>query len=357
MPSIDQASSAEDYQGSEPPTRKSPLVRFLSVAVTILILWLVFGVVLPSIASYEDIWAAFTSMAVPTAIALIAAGLVLMVLMSLQLAAAQPGLRPWPAIESHTMAFAVGAVIPGGTIASRPVFLRPYGISMAAYTRSYAAAALGVTSCVLLMPAVGLVIYLVARQSPDAQDMRTFALVVSAIALVIAAGLLALLSSQALCRWCARTAAALVRRWQWLDRKLGSASWEDAVIAWRNDTTRALRERRSRLAGAVLATYWMHAALMIACMYACGLPLSAMGILTGLATFTIARTVLAVPLTPGGVGVLELGYSAVFASVVAEQFDESVVAGVLLYRALSYVMPVFLGGVLLLVTRLRRAAE
>ena len=333
--------------------QKSALARFGSIVLTVAILYLVFVVVLPSIASYEDIWRSVTSMAVPTAVALVAIGLVLLMLTGIQLAAGLPGLRPWPAISTQPPASAIGAVVPGGMVPARAVFLRRFGVSTATYTRSYAAAALTVTACVLVMPVVGLIVFLVVPQTADARDMRTLALVSSGVSLAVAAAMIAMLSSRAICQWCARNAAGLAGKSAWLTRKLAPQKWEEAVMIWREDTGQILRERRARLTGSVMAVYWLNGGLMIACMYACGLPYSAMSVLTGLATWSIARLLLSVPLTPGGVGVLELGYSAIFTAMVAAQFDESVVAGVLLYRALTYVMPVFLGGIMIFIVRLR----
>lgn len=345
---------------TEEPQRaetKSAFARFLSIVLTVAILYLVFVVVLPSIASYEDIWHAITSMALPAALALVAIGLGLLVLTSMQLAAGLPGLRAWATISTQPMSVAIGAVVPGGTVPARAVFLRRHGVSTATYTRSYAAAAFVVTACVLLMPVVGLIVFLVVPQSADARDMRTLALVASVASLVVAAAFIAMVSSRSVCRWGARTAARLVGKSAWLTRKLAPQIWEEAVTVWREDTVQIVRRRRWRLTGTVSGVYWLNGALLIACMYACGLPYSAMGVLTGLATWSVARLLLSVPLTPGGVGVLELGYSAIFTAMVATQFDESVVAGVLLYRALTYVMPVFLGGVLIVITRLRQRRE
>lgn len=336
------------------PTPKRRLARFVSVLLTVVVVWLVFGVVLPSIADYDDIWAAVSSMSVPVAIALLLGGFGVIVLMALVLPAALTGLRSWAAILTQPMSVAVAAVVPGGYAPARAVFLRPYGVRTASYTRSYAAAALATTLCVLLMPAVGLVIFVLLPQPSGARkSTQVVALVVCVLALIIAGAVIALISSSKFCRWCARAGAALVSKSGWLSSKLATATWEDAVLSWREDTVRIMRRRRRQLAWSTLGAYWSNGLLMVLCMYACGLPMSALGIGSALATFTVARTLLSVPLTPGGVGVLELGYSAIFGIMVAEEFSDSVIAGVLVYRALTYVLPVFLGGVLLLLTRLR----
>jgi uncharacterized protein (TIRG00374 family) len=65
-----------------------------------------------------------------------------------------------------------------------------------------------------------------------------------------------------------------------------------------------------------------------------------------LAAFAFVRLVSALPITPGGLGVVELGLSA--ALIAAGGPKAPVVAAVLLYRALTYLPPILIGLVLYL---------
>jgi uncharacterized protein (TIRG00374 family) len=60
-----------------------------------------------------------------------------------------------------------------------------------------------------------------------------------------------------------------------------------------------------------------------------------------LAAFAFIRLLSALPITPGGLGVVELGLTA--ALVAAGGPKAPVVAGVLVYRALTYLPPIPLG--------------
>ena len=60
-----------------------------------------------------------------------------------------------------------------------------------------------------------------------------------------------------------------------------------------------------------------------------------------LAAFSFIRLLTALPITPGGLGVVELGATA--ALVTAGGDREEVVAAVLIYRALTYLPPIPLG--------------
>jgi uncharacterized protein (TIRG00374 family) len=61
-----------------------------------------------------------------------------------------------------------------------------------------------------------------------------------------------------------------------------------------------------------------------------------------LAAFAFARLLTAIPLTPGGVGIIEL--ALITALTDAGGDDAEVVAAVLIFRLLTYVAPIVVGG-------------
>jgi uncharacterized protein (TIRG00374 family) len=72
-----------------------------------------------------------------------------------------------------------------------------------------------------------------------------------------------------------------------------------------------------------------------------------------LAAFAFVRLISALPITPGGVGVVELGLTAALVS--AGGANAEVAAGVLVYRALTYLLPIPIGAILYL--EWRRGSE
>jgi uncharacterized protein (TIRG00374 family) len=63
-----------------------------------------------------------------------------------------------------------------------------------------------------------------------------------------------------------------------------------------------------------------------------------------LASWSLVRLLTAVPITPGGLGVVELGLSAALVGFGGS--NDEVVAAVLLYRALTFLPPIALGAIL-----------
>jgi uncharacterized protein (TIRG00374 family) len=67
------------------------------------------------------------------------------------------------------------------------------------------------------------------------------------------------------------------------------------------------------------------------------------------AAWALIRILTTIPITPGGLGVVELGLTGALVSFGGHRAP--VVAAVLLYRVLTYVPPIAIGGVCLLVWR------
>src|SRR5207248_8036043 len=62
-----------------------------------------------------------------------------------------------------------------------------------------------------------------------------------------------------------------------------------------------------------------------------------------LAAFAFVRLISAIPITPGGLGVVELGLTAALASGEPSSVANQAAAAVLLYRALTYLLPIPVG--------------
>ena len=62
-----------------------------------------------------------------------------------------------------------------------------------------------------------------------------------------------------------------------------------------------------------------------------------------LAAFAFVRLISAIPITPGGLGVVELGLTAALASGQSSAVASQAAAAVLLYRALTFLLPIPVG--------------
>ena len=117
--------------------------------------------------------------------------------------------------------------------------------------------------------------------------------------------------------------------------------WDLAVVKFRSRIVGLVRRRWVAL---TLSTILSHAALyavLIVALRVMGVSDAEVGWAQVLAVFAFARLLTAIPLTPGGVGVVELALIAGLTRAGGD--DAQVVAAVLLYRLLTYVLPILLG--------------
>jgi uncharacterized protein (TIRG00374 family) len=89
--------------------------------------------------------------------------------------------------------------------------------------------------------------------------------------------------------------------------------------------------------------------VLLACLRGTGLSQAEVPWQTSLAAFAFVRLLTVLPLTPGGVGITELGLVGVLAAGAGHQISAQVAAAVLLYRAVTYLPPIPLGAVVCLV--------
>jgi uncharacterized membrane protein YbhN (UPF0104 family) len=72
---------------------------------------------------------------------------------------------------------------------------------------------------------------------------------------------------------------------------------------------------------------------------------------TSLAAFAFVRLLTVLPVTPGGLGITELGLIGTLAATAGHQASTQVTAAVLLYRAVTYLPPIPLGAIACLTWR------
>ena len=142
------------------------------------------------------------------------------------------------------------------------------------------------------------------------------------------------------------------RRWgdraqRWSARPLGWVKkppledFGERVVEFRRESIGLLRSRWALLTfGAYLSELSVYLVLLVS-VRVVGVTEDQVSWSLVLASFALVRILQSVPITPGGIGVVELGLTG--ALVAAGGDNASVVAGVLVYRALTWLPPLVLG--------------
>ena len=116
-----------------------------------------------------------------------------------------------------------------------------------------------------------------------------------------------------------------------------------SLLGFRDRAGALIAARGWRITAATAAsnlTLWL---VLLACLRGMGLSQAQVPWQTSLAAFAFVRLLTVLPITPGGLGITELGLIATLAVRVGHGASAQVTAAVLLYRAVTYLPPIPLG--------------
>jgi putative heme transporter len=319
---------------------------FWSLALVVVI----FTAVLPRIADFSDVWREVRAMTTIEISTLLVLGVWNLVTYSFVLVPSLPGLRFGQAVVVTQAATAVANTLPGGGgfgIAVAWAMYSSWGFSRPAITLSLLVTGVWNIFAKLGFPVVALA--LLAVQG-DATAPALVAAGAGVAMLVGAIGVFAVLlrterGAQRVGAAAARVANPLRR----LLRRPPVTDWSRSASEFRRSTNELLSRRWPALtAGTIVSHFSLYLVLLVTLRHV-GVAEADVSWTAVLAAYAFVRLVSALPVTPGGLGVVELGLTA--ALVAAGGDRAQVVAAVLVYRALTFLLQIPLGGLAYLVWR------
>lgn len=329
-----------DRPAAAPSRSKGRQLR--RAAFSLVVVGVVFIGVLPQIADIGDVWAQIRAMTpVETAtLALVAVwNLVTYLFVVLP---ALPGLSWGQGVVVTQSTTAASNVLPAGAAVGIGMTYAMY--SSWGFPRSESALAILVSGVwnsfmKLALPVLALVLLALAG---DANVQRVTAGLVGIGALLAGIGIFWLmLRSDVMARRVGDAAAKVVSRLRRVTRRPPVEGWGEGAVGFRKQTIRLLHRSWARLTvGTIVSHVSLYLVLLMALRHV-GVSEREVGWVEVLAAFAFVRLLSALPITPGGVGVVELGLTA--ALVTAGGGRAQVVAAVLVFRALTYLLPVPVG--------------
>ena len=326
-------------------TRKPTWRRVLSAAVSIAVVVGVFVFAIPEIADYGEVLdtaATLTPIELWSLIAITLANLVTYWLANM---AALPGLGFWQAaIVTQTTTSVANTLPAGGAIAVGLTYqiLRSWGFSGSEIALYVSVTGLWNIFAKLALPIVSVGLLVATGESSGA---FVAAAGIGVGVLIVAVGLLAaLFSSERLAR---RIGDAGGRALSWLKRLIRKepvTGLGDRAVAFREETIGLVRTRWVWLTLATVVSHLVLFAVLLLALRHVGVPESEVSTAQVLAVFAFGRLISALPVTPGGLGVIELGYIGGLRAAAGEDKAAAVVAAVLLFRVLTYVVQIPIGG-------------
>jgi putative heme transporter len=302
----------------------------------------VFLVVLPRIADYRDVWDVVRELSLWWLVALSAAAALNVVTFAPATMAALPGIGFREALTLSLASTASTYIAPGGAavgIALSYAMLRGWGFG--APEVALALTLIGVWSQLAIFgfPAVGLAA-LTATGGAN-PGLQTAALIGLAAFVVLLGGFGLALSSQRRARQIGDLAARLASAAKRLVRR-GPVTWNgEGLVRFRGGAIGLLRRRWHVLTLSTLVGHLTVYVVLVVALLAVGIDLDTVSLIESFAAWSLVRLLGSIPITPGGIGFVELGLTGALVAFGAGQPEA--VAATLLYRVFTVVPPLLLG--------------
>jgi putative heme transporter len=321
-----------------PPRRR--LRRLVPVVLAVAVIVGVFGFALPRIASYGDVLDVVRSLSRAELAVLLAATVLNVVTFAPPWMSALPGLRFARAIVMTQAATAASSVLPGGEAIGAAVgfrMLRAWG-----YGRGLVAATVAVISSFnVLIKAVFPVLAVVALlfTGADIGPLGAIAAIGCAVAVGIVTVVALALRRESSTLAVGRRLDPVFSRVLRLLRRAEQQTLSERLVHFRGEAVGLLGRRWASL---VVWTFVGHLTVflvLLATVWA--LDVSKVNVVQAFAAWSLTRLLTAIPITPGGLGIVELGLTG--ALVAAGAGDAEAIAAVLVYRALTWLPPILTG--------------
>jgi putative heme transporter len=332
--------------------RPRPGRAIVRTAVSAAIVAAIFGFAVPRFASYRSVLSSMGAMTWPQVLLVGAAAAVSMASAWFTICSVLPSIRLREAAVVNLGSNAVANTLPAGGALAMGVswaMLSSWGISTAEYVLYTLVSGIWNVFARLGLPVLALLVLVTASWpgtgliAAAATGLALLAAAAAGLGLLLRNESFALRAGRGLQRTVA-VACRLARRklppdvGGWLPGFRGRAGALIAARGWPITAATAASN----------LTLWL---VLLACLRGLGLSQAQVPWQTSLAAFAFVRLLTVLPVTPGGLGITELGLIGTLAAAAGHQASAQVTAAVLLYRAVTYLPPIPLGAIAYLTWR------
>jgi uncharacterized membrane protein YbhN (UPF0104 family) len=321
--------------------RRNQIIQgVISLIVVVAIFWFV----LPKIADYGEVWRtikAMTGLEVGILVAFAAFNLWTYLPLNMSVL---PGLRTGEAFVANNASTAVANTLPAGGALGIGVnfgFFRSWGFDNAAVTLALLVSGILNTFVKLGLPIIALAV--LAFQGDSSGALVTAALV-GVLILGLAIGLFgAMLRTDALARRIGNGLGGFLSFFVRLVRKPPIVGLGERAVGFRRQAITLLHKRGWYATGATILSHISLYLVLLISLRQVGVSEEEVSWAVVLAAFAFGRLLTAVPITPGGLGVIELGYVVALSVGQNDTTTAQITAAVLVFRALTFLPPIVIG--------------
>jgi len=317
---------------------------------------------IPKFASYSQVLTEINTMTPPEIGVLLIATALNLVTYWWQNMVSIPRLSLWQAAVNNQTATTVANTMPGGGYVAVAVsydMYRSWGFSGTDVGVSVAVTSVLNIFARLLLPAVALALVILTGR---ARGSLVGASVVGGIILAGSSVLFVLVMCKQ--QFAYRIGSGLGRMAMWvsrLARRPKTFGWGDKAVRFRRSTIDLIVSRWLALSSSTIISHLTLYMVMLLSLRFVGVSNDEVSWAQVLGVFAFGRLLTALPITPGGVGVVEVAYIAGIilagrghVTTPVEVFHAQVTAGVLVFRALTYGIQIPIGGITYIIWKTNR---
>lgn len=320
----------------------SPRWQRIGIVLGIVVVVVTFAVVLPRIADYGQVWSVVKGLTWKQVLALAAATMLNLITFAPPWMAALPQLGFPKAFVVTQASTASTYIAPGGAavgVALSYAMLRGWGLPVGSV--ALAAALTGIWNQLALLGFPVVALALLTLEKEQNALLQTVAVIGLAVFVVAVASFALALSTPRFAQKFGDTAARLVNRSLGMLRRKPVGWTGESFVRFRYEAVGLLKRRWHLLTLATLAGQLSVFVVLLVSLRVVGVSASEVSAVEVFAGWSIVRLLGSLPITPGGLGVVEVGLTA--ALVGFGGGNAEVVAAVLLYRFLTIVPTLVLG--------------
>jgi uncharacterized membrane protein YbhN (UPF0104 family) len=343
--------------------KKKRLWRVLQIAVSIALVVGIFAYAIPKLAAYSEVWKAITEMTWLEIATLVLAMIFNLFTYWLQNMASIPGLGLWQAAVNNQTSTSVADTIPGGgyiAVGVSYAMYRSWGFSNSAIALSVAVTGIWNIFLKLGLPVIALVLLVITGQSSGALVAGAlFGLAVLVAAVILFA---LVLWKREFARRIGEMLGRGISAVRRVFRKPPVEDWGEAAVQFRRQTIDLVAKRWIPLTITTVASHLALYFVLLLALRHVGVSEHEISWVQVLGVFAFGRLVTALPLTPGGLGFVELSYigglilaGRAHADVPSDVFHAQVAAAVLVFRTLTFGIQIPLGGFTYLIWRRKKS--
>jgi uncharacterized membrane protein YbhN (UPF0104 family) len=339
--------------------RRRRWIRIAQVVVSLVLVVGIFVFAIPRIADYSKVWSTITALTWFELATLIAVAVINLVTYWPVMVASMPGLTLGQAAVNNQTTTSVANTLPGGGAIAVPLsyaMYRSWGFTNSQIALTTLVTGIWNTFIKLGLPVVALALLAIQGQAGGALLLGALVGLAFLAAAVVLFGLML---------WKKRFARAIGN---WLGRAVSLSlrpfgrppvvGWGDGAVRFRKQTIGLLSRRWIPLTVTTVISHLSLYLVLLLALRHVGVSEREISAAQVLGVFAFGRLVSAFPITPGGLGLVELSYIGGLvlagrdhADVSPEVFRAQVAAAVLVFRTLTYALQIPLGGLTYLIWR------